>query len=151
MSAPPGIEFIFYMFLAGCILLASAIAYLIARLFRKFLKVTMRPIEIIIIAAIFLMSFAASSFVLQQRENGVTIYLYGGLTPYQGDFLYYGFPSIWYRRFEPYDPSFRHLFAMPSITNLGSFFVDATFWLAISVILVGFAKYLLTKHKREMT
>ncbi len=151
MSAPPGIEFIFYMFLAGCILLASAIAYFIARLFRKLLKVTIRPIEIIIIAAIFLISFTASSFVLQQRENGITIYLYGSLTPYQGDFLYYGFPTIWYRTFEPYDPNFRYLFTTPGVTNLGSFFVDVTFWLAIPVILVGFTKYLLTKRTRVMT
>lgn len=114
------------------------------------LKVTIRPIQIIIIAAIFLVSFTASSFVLQQRENGMTIYLYGNPTPYQGDFLYYGFPSIWYRMFEPYDPSFRYLFSTPSVTNFGSFFVDVTFWLAIPVILVGFAKYLLTKRTRAM-
>jgi hypothetical protein len=53
--------------------------------------------------------------------------------------------------FEPYAPNFRYLFTTPSVTNFGNFFIDVTFWLAIPVILIGFAKYLLTKRTRVMT
>jgi len=101
MSAPPGIEIIFYGILASGFLSAAAIAYGIGFLMSRLLKVKLRVTEIIIIAALFLLSFAASSLVLQQRENNQTIFFLGNPTPYQGAWLYYGFPTVWYRMFEP--------------------------------------------------
>ena len=134
------------MILAGCVVVAAVIAYYIGRLLRKLLKVKVGRIEISIITAIFLLSFWASSLVLRQREDGMTIYFYGSPTPYQGAFLYYGFPSIWYRMFEPYDPNFKYLFTTPSVVDFGSFFIDLVLWLTISVILTISVKYLITKR-----
>jgi len=150
-SAPPGIEFVFYAILGGCILLAAAIAYYVARLLRKLLKVAIGPTEIVVIAAIFLLAFTASSLVLQQREDGVTVGFYGNPTIYEGAFLYYGFPAVWYRMFEPYDPSFKHMFTTPGITNFGSFFIDLAFWLTISVTLTICVKFLVTKRSSQTT
>jgi hypothetical protein len=146
MSAPPGIEIIFYGILAGGFLSAAAIAYGIGFLMSRLLKVKLRVTEIIIIAAFFILSFAASSLVLQQREDNQTIYFLGNPTPYQGAWLYYGFPQVWYRMFEPYDTTQRHLFTIPSITNFVSFFIDLAIWMVISVILVYSGKFLLAKR-----
>jgi len=145
-SAPPGIEIVFYAILAGCFLAAAAIAYYIGHLMSKLLKVRIGATEIIIIAALFLLSFWASSLVLQQREDDQTIYFWGNPTSYHGAWLYYGFPTIWYRMFEPYDITQKHLFTTPSITNFVNFFIDLTFWMAIPVTLVYSGKFLLTKR-----
>jgi len=142
---------VFYAILAGCTLLAAAIGYYVARLLRKVLKVPIGLKEIVVIAAIFLLSFTASSLVLQQREDGVTVGFYGSPTRYEGAFLYYGFPAVWYRMFEPYDPSFKHLFTTPSITNFGSFFIDLAFWVTISVALTICVKSLITKRSSQTT
>ena len=120
LPAPPGIEFVYYLFLAGFMLVASAIAYYIARLLKKLLKVKIGPVEIIIIATLFLLSFSASSTLLRQKKEGVTIHLYGHLTGYEGTLLCYGFPSIMFEKFEPYDPSFNHLFTRPTGPDFGA-------------------------------
>ena len=149
LSAPPGIEIVFYAILAGCFLAAAAIAYYIGHLISRLLKVRVRATEIIVIAVLFLLSFWASSLMLQQREDNQTIYFYGNPTPYHGAWLYYGFPTIWYRMFEPYDITQKHLFTTPSITNFANFFINLAFWMTIPVTLVYFGKFLLARAETK--
>lgn len=103
---------------------------------------------IIVIAAVFLLSFYSSSVVPRQREDNQTIYFYGGAGPYVGAWVYYGIPEVWYRMFEPYDSSQKYLFITPSITNFINFFVNLAFWMAISVTLVYCGKFL-TRRTRS--
>jgi hypothetical protein len=145
-SAPPGIEIILYAIYAGCFLAAAAIAYYIGRLMSKLLKIKVGATEIIVIAALFLLSFGASSLVRQQREDDQTIYFIGNPTPYHGAWIYYGYPTIWYRMFEPYDITQQHLFTTHSITNFANLFINLALWMTIPVTLVYSGKFLLTKR-----
>jgi hypothetical protein len=134
------------MILVGCFLAAASIAYGIGYLMSRLLKVRVGAKEITIIAALFLLLFGVSSRVLQLREDNQTIYFLGNPTPYQGAWFYYGFPMVWYRMFEPYNVTQRHLFAIPSITNFLSFFVNLALWMVMPVTLVYFCKFVLTKR-----
>jgi hypothetical protein len=145
-SAPPGIEFIFYGIFAGFIIAACAIAYYTAKLLKKTLKITLGPLEISIIVAFFILSFYASTLVLQNREDGATASFIGSSTVYEGAYLHYGFPLVWYRTFESYDSSFK----FTSLENSLSFFLDLTLWLVVSVALVCYAKSLAAKRRRSL-
>lgn len=144
-SAPPGIEIIFYGILAGFIIAACVIAYHTAKLLKKTLKITLGPLEIGIIVALFLLFFYASTLVLQQREDGATASFIGSSTVYEGAYLHYGFPLVWYMTFESYDSSFK----FTSLENSLSFFLDLTLWLVVSVALVCSAKSFATKRTRN--
>lgn len=148
MSAPPGIEFIFYAMVAGFALAAAAIAYGVALGLRKLFKVSLGIKEIAVMAGLFLILFFASSLFLGRTEEGVTLYIYGYPTGYMGTLLYYGFPRTMYSRFEPYAPTARSLFTGLSNFFLDGFFVDFAFWAVVSVVLVYSVKYLATKRGR---
>ncbi len=141
-SAPPGIEFILLLILTSFTLVAVAIAFGIARLLKKLFKVALRPNEIIVIAGLFILSFSASSLVIRQREEGMTVGFFGNPDRYEGAFLYYGLPEIWLRMFEPYDPSVRNLFLQPNNFYFYGFFVDFLFWLIVAVVTIYCVKLL---------
>jgi hypothetical protein len=143
LSAPPGIEFIFYAIVAGSALVAAAIAYGVALGLRKLLKVSLGIREIAVMAGLFLILFFASSLYLGRTEEGVTLYIYGYPTGYSGTLLYYGFPCIMYSRFEPYASSARSLFTGMTNFFLDGVFVDFACWAVVSVVLVYSVKYYL--------
>jgi hypothetical protein len=151
LSAPPGIEFIFYGIVAGFGLAAAAIAYVVALGLRKLLKVSLGIREIAVMAGLFLILFFASSLFLGRTEEGVTLYIYGYPTGYRGTLLYYGFPRIMYSRFEPVAPTARSLFTGLSNFFVDGFFVDFASWAIVSVVLVYSVKYLATKRGRRPT
>lgn len=150
MSAPPGIEFIYYAVLAGSALAAAAIAYGVALGLRKLLKVPFGRREIAVIAGLFLILFFASSLYLGRTEDGVTFGIYGNPMGYSGTLLYYGFPRIMYSRFEPYAPGSRSLFTGLSNFFLDGFFIDFACWAVVSVVLVYSVKYLTVKRGRQL-
>lgn len=147
LSAPPGIEIVFFGILAGCFISATAVAYGIGYFLSRLFKVKVAVRGIIIVAALFIIFFSAASIVPRQREDNQTIYFLGNPTPYQGAWIYYGVPSIWYRMFEPYDATQKNLFTLPSFTNFVDLFIDLAFWMAISVSLVFCGKFLTTRKR----
>ena len=136
---------LFYIFVGAA--LVAGIAALMTAVF----KVKIKSKELVFIVVIFLLFFSFSSLLLRGKEDGVTVGFFGDPHRYEGTHLFYGFPEIWARKFEPYDADARSLFLFPDNIYFIGFFVDFTFWLVISVVLVYSAKILLLRRKKKET
>lgn len=135
MSAPPGIEIFFLILVGFLVLIGILIGSTVAAVIRRVSKVKLGSKEKISIAGLSILLFAISSLPVQAVGERTTVYI-AFRDPYDVIRLYYGFPVIWAYKFEPIDPSARHLFLIPGIHNILGLFADFTFWLLISVILV---------------
>jgi len=146
-SLGPGIELfillmLFYIFVGAAIV--AGIAYLMTVAF----KVKIKSKELVLIVAMFFLFFSFSSLLLRGKEEGVTVGFFGDPTRYEGKHLFYGLPEIWARKFEPYDVTARSLFLFPDNIYFIGFFVDFTFWLAFSLILIYSVKIFSLKRMK---
>jgi len=146
MSTPPGIEIFLIIFIGFFVLLGIAICATVAAVIRRVFKVKLSSKENKFMAVLFLLLFTISSLPVRAIGEKMTVYV-GFQDPYDVVRLYYGFPVIWAYKFEPLDPSARDLFLIPSIHDFLGLFVDFTFWLVVSVILVYSAKFY-AQHRR---
>jgi hypothetical protein len=135
MSAPPGVEIIFLIFLSFLIVIGIAVGAAVVAVIRRVSKVKLNSTEKIGIAGLAIVLFTISSLPVQAVGEKTTVYI-AFRDPYDVTWLYYGFPVIWAYKFEPVDPSARHLFLIPGFHNVLGLFADFTFWLLISVVLV---------------
>lgn len=150
LSAPPGLAVLVnLMLISYCIGTILAIAIIMS----KTLKVKLKPKEILytalFTALLFLPCFYFSSLMLRGREDGRTIYRYGYSQPYEGSFLFYGFPAVMYTMFEPYDPSVANPFLRPINFYFDGFFINFAFWVAPPIILAYVAKLFCIRRKRK--
>lgn len=135
---------LFYI-VVGIALVAGITVLLIA-----VFKVKIKSGELVFIVLLFLVAFSVSSLFIRGKEDGVIEGFIGDPTRYEGSQLFYGFPAIWMRRFVPYDVNYRNMFFLPDNFYFIGFFVDFTFWLAISLVIVYSAKILSTKRSKKV-
>lgn len=147
--ALPGFGVLVYcLLIAYCIGAVLAIAIITSKTF----KVKLKPKEILFTALFatlfFLPCFYFSSLLLRGREDGRTIYRYGYPQPYEGAFLFYGFPAVMYRMFEPYDTSVPNPFSGSISFYFYGFFINFAFWIAPPIILAYAAKRFRSRRRK---
>lgn len=131
-------------------LIGVAIVAGLATLIAVVLKVKIKPRDIGLVAILFLLCFSISSLLVRGREDGVIEGFFGDPTRYEGAHLFYGFPEIWMRRFEPYNESYRNLFLLPDNYYFLGFFVDFTMWLAVAVVVMYSVQFFQRRPRKSV-
>jgi len=124
----------------------AGLATLIAVVF----EVKIKRRDIGLVALLFLLCFSISSLFVRSRQDGIVEGFLGDPTRYEGAHLFYGFPEIWMRRFEPYNGSYANLFILPDNYYFLGFFVDFTLWLAVAVVVIYSVKFFQRRPRKSV-